>query len=121
MAKRILKPQHQEEIRQKIRGSQLLNLVQSYALSGKYRNQSVEGKRIEAALGLLRKLVPDLSSQELTDKRGDWLDVMKRVAELEKAEKSAVQPQQSAAAIAHQDGEAIVSKTNESLDSRNLH
>ncbi len=88
MAKRTLKPRHQDEIREKIRGSQLLNVIQSYALKGNYRGKPIEAKRIDAALGLLRKLVPDLSSQEITDKREGWIEAMKRLAGEDAAQQS---------------------------------
>ena len=114
MAKRTLKPKHQEEIREKIRGSQLLNLVQAYALKGKYRGKDVEPKRVDAALGLLRKLVPDMSSQEITDRREGWIDVMKRLAETEKRD---VQPQQTALEEPTQG----LSKSNALADGAKLH
>lgn len=76
-----LRLQHQEEIRLKIRGSQLINLVQQYAFTGKYNNFDVEPKRIDAALGLLRKVVPDLASIEVNDRKEGWADTLRRLAD----------------------------------------
>ena len=81
MAKRILRVQHQEEIRAKIRGSQLINLVQDYALTGEYQKKQIEGKRIDAALGLLRKLVPDLASTEIKATVSHWTDAIRKVSQ----------------------------------------
>lgn len=63
------------------------------------------------------KLRATLSSQELTDKREGWLDVMKRLAE----SKSHVQPQQSTATSSDVSDAPIVSETNASVDGAKLH
>src|SRR4051812_12581106 len=82
MAKRILRIQHQDEIRAKIKGSQLCNLVQEYALTGKYNGVQVEPKRIDAALGLLKKLAPDLASVDSTvTVQSTFVDALKRIAD----------------------------------------
>jgi hypothetical protein len=61
MARR-LNPKHEQVTRDKIRGSQLINRLMAFA------NGEVEMQphQVTAALGLLRKVLPDLASQELT-------------------------------------------------------
>jgi hypothetical protein len=58
-----LRPRHQDEIRAKIQGTQLIKFLQEYALGEK--KGKVEKARITAALGLLKKVAPDLCSTEL--------------------------------------------------------
>lgn len=66
MAARI-KKYHTDEIRQKIKTSQLVNLLTSVALTGRdAAGQEVGTVRIEAAKTLLRKVMPDLTSTELS-------------------------------------------------------
>lgn len=60
MAARKNKIQHTEDVRQKIRGSQLVNFLQDHALDDKPASKS----RVSAALGLLKKILPDLQSVE---------------------------------------------------------
>lgn len=55
---------HQEDVRAKIQGVHLIKFLQDYAL-GKYKGD-VAKSRVTAALGLLRKVSPDLSSTELS-------------------------------------------------------
>ena len=53
-----LKPRHQEDIRLKIQGSQLLNLLQNHALD----NKDLSDSRIKCAQILLAKILPDLKA-----------------------------------------------------------
>ena len=69
MAKRTLRPKHQDEIREKIQVSQLINRVQDYAL-GKLDDTQVSSNRLNAIKLLLAKTLPDLSSVEMTGKDG---------------------------------------------------
>lgn len=62
MAARTNKVRHQEDIRQKIKGSQLVNFLQDHALDDKPASKS----RVSAALGLLKKIVPDMQAIEGT-------------------------------------------------------
>ena len=55
MPARTLKPRHQDDIRAKIQGSQLINVLQNHAIKGTKLNPS----RITAAQILLRKILPD--------------------------------------------------------------
>lgn len=50
-----------EETRAKIQASQLINRLSDHAL----KNTKMKNSQIRAALGLLAKVIPDLSSQEL--------------------------------------------------------
>ena len=54
---------HQEDIRQKIKASQLINVLQNHALEGKGDLSPTRMKAIEI---LLRKSVADLSSVQLS-------------------------------------------------------
>lgn len=62
MAARTLKPRHQDEIRDKIRTSQLLNRLTEHAL-GLLENP-MDATQVTAALGVLRKTLPDLAAIE---------------------------------------------------------
>lgn len=61
-----LNPRHQEMVREKIKSSQLVNALENHVLKGK----KMEPSQVTAALGLLKKCVPDLSHTELTGKDG---------------------------------------------------
>lgn len=63
MAARTLRPRHQDDVRAKIKGSQIINFLQNH-IDGKLKE--VESSRVTAALGLLKKIVPDLSATEHT-------------------------------------------------------
>lgn len=58
MAARIRRP-HQEEVKAKIRASQLVNALQKHVLGGKSK---LTASQVKAAEILLRKCVPDLSA-----------------------------------------------------------
>ena len=59
MAKR-LNPRHQEMVREKIRASQLVNRLEDHILG----ETDMCNTQVTAALGLLRKVVPDLKATE---------------------------------------------------------
>lgn len=59
MAARKLKPHHQDDIRQKIQASQLINVLQNHALG---KTEELSQSRIKAIEILLRKSVSDLSA-----------------------------------------------------------
>lgn len=59
MAARIRKA-HTADSRQKIQSSQLINFLQNHALNG----TDVKKSQITAALGLLKKTLPDLQAIE---------------------------------------------------------
>lgn len=60
MAARIRKIRHDDETRAKIKTSQLVNRLTSHVLG----QISMEATQVTAALGLLRKTLPDLSAVE---------------------------------------------------------
>lgn len=62
MAARTLRPRHQDEIRAKIQASQLINRLTDHALGN--LKKPMDATQVTAALGLLRKAVPDLSATE---------------------------------------------------------
>lgn len=57
-----LNPRHQEMVRDKIQASQLVNALEDHVLKGKDMTKS----QVSAALGLLKKCIPDLSSTTLS-------------------------------------------------------
>lgn len=54
-----LNPRHQDQVRDKIQASQLVNRLTNHSL-GKLK-KPMNASQVTAALGLLRKCVPDLS------------------------------------------------------------
>lgn len=62
MAARTLRPRHQDEIREKIKTTQLLNRLTDHAL-GKL-NKPMDATQVSAALGVVRKALPDLTATE---------------------------------------------------------
>ena len=58
MAARKLRPKHTDEIRNKIRASQLVNRLENHVF-GKVEMNSTQ---VTAALGLLKKCVPDIQA-----------------------------------------------------------
>jgi hypothetical protein len=65
MAARKLRPKHTEEIKLKIKGTQLINRLQNYALGNLttkvFAKKEMTDGQVRAALGLLKKIVPDVS------------------------------------------------------------
>lgn len=78
MAKR-LREKHQDEVRQKIQASQLINRLQNYALANLAAKNAatkvMSDGQVRAALGLLKKSVPDLANFEMTGPGGGALVV----------------------------------------------
>lgn len=62
MAARKLRPRHQDEIREKIKTSQLLTRLTNHGL-GKLKTE-MSPSQVTAALGVLKKCLPDLTSTE---------------------------------------------------------
>lgn len=60
MAARSERIKHDDETRKKIQGSQLINFLQNHVLNG----TEVKKTQVAAALGLLKKVLPDLQSVE---------------------------------------------------------
>ena len=55
-----LRPRHQDEIREKIRASQLVNRLEDHVLG----EVEMKPTQVTAALGLLKKCVPDISENK---------------------------------------------------------
>ncbi len=68
MAARLNK-RHQDMVREKIRGSQLINVLTEHALGEK----ELAASQVTAGLGLLKKIIPDLKATEHTGKGGEEL------------------------------------------------
>ena len=58
-----LRPRHQEEIKAKIQGSQLQNMLEEHALTGYYNGIEVSATRIDAAKFLLNKLISNAPTE----------------------------------------------------------
>ena len=61
-----LNPRHQEMVRDKIKSSQLINALENHVLV----DNNLSASQVSAALGLLKKCVPDLTNMEMTGKDG---------------------------------------------------
>lgn len=64
-----LRSKHQDEIREKIRASQLVNRLENHVL-GKAEMKTTQ---VTAALGLLKKCVPDLSQVDGAGDSGEHI------------------------------------------------
>lgn len=61
-----LNPRHQQMIREKIKAALLVKRLQDYALTSEENEKTIMSKgQVTAALGLLKKCVPDLVNTEL--------------------------------------------------------
>ena len=61
-----LNRRHQESIREKIRGSQLVNVLEKHVFNEYEDNEKrLDPTQVNAAMGLLKKVVPDLSATEV--------------------------------------------------------
>lgn len=67
MAARARKLRHDDETRRRIKTSQLLNRLSDHAFSDK---PLMDSSQVTAALGVLKKSLPDLASVELTGEGG---------------------------------------------------
>jgi len=57
-----LNPRHQEMVREKIRASQLINRLEDHV----FGEADMSNTQVQAALGLLKKCVPDLKASDDT-------------------------------------------------------
>ena len=69
-----------ERIRDRIKNSQIAERLIKHALG----EVEMSPSQVQAASNLLRKILPDLAAQEITDRREGWMDVLKRLAMEEK-------------------------------------
>ena len=67
---------HQDDIRKKIQASQLINVLQDHALTGKGEITPTRMKAIEI---LLRKSIPDLSSVEISGDAENPLNMIQQI------------------------------------------
>ena len=70
-----LRLKHQDEVREKIRASQLVNRLEDHVLG----EVEMTSTQVSAALGLLKKCVPDLSATELTGEGGGEVEMSLKV------------------------------------------
>lgn len=73
MAARLRKT-HQDDVRTKIKVTELINRVQAYAL-GELTDDDVSSTRLNAIKMLLAKTIPDLTSVELTGDENNPLSI----------------------------------------------
>lgn len=76
MAARTVKIRHDEETRAKIKTSQLINRLQDHAL----KDVEMSDGQIRAALGLLKKTLPDVTEQTTKHEGNISLTVVTGVA-----------------------------------------
>jgi hypothetical protein len=74
MAGRPIGKRHQEDVRNKIQASQLINVLQNHALG---KTEELSQSRIKAIEILLRKSIPDLTATELSGPDGGAIPVEK--------------------------------------------
>lgn len=67
-----LNPRHQEMIRQKIRADHILKRLEDHILEDLEMSKS----QVSAALGLLRKVVPDLTATTISDPDGEPVSLL---------------------------------------------
>jgi hypothetical protein len=72
-----LNPMRQTEVREKIRARALVRALENHIL----KKTKMESSAVTAALGLLKKCVPDLQRSELTGKDGESIAVLVRAAD----------------------------------------
>jgi hypothetical protein len=77
MAARLRKT-HQDDVRTKIKVTELINRVQAYAL-GELQDADVSSNRLNAIKMLLAKALPDLSSVEITGNSDNPLETISRI------------------------------------------
>jgi hypothetical protein len=77
MAARLRKT-HQDDVRTKIKVTELINRVQSYAL-GDLKDEDVSSNRLNAIKLLLAKALPDLSSIEITGDVDNPLEIISTI------------------------------------------
>lgn len=65
-----LNPRHQEMVRTKIQGTQLVNALQDHVLGKK----EMKASQVTAGLGLLKKIIPDLQQTALSNPDGSELN-----------------------------------------------
>jgi hypothetical protein len=70
-------PEIRERVIAKIQNAGIAEMLVKYVKTG----EGMDNQRAAIALGLLKKVVPDLASTEISDKREGWIDVMKRLAD----------------------------------------
>lgn len=64
MAARTRRIVHDENTRNKIRASQLINRLEKHVLANAQDGEVMNASQVTAALGLLRKVLPDLAAVE---------------------------------------------------------
>jgi len=82
-----LNPRHQLMVRQKIRASQLINALQDHVLN----NREMAPSAVTAALGLLKKVIPDTSSSSVTVTHRKRVSYAERIAQ-ERAARDTPEP-----------------------------
>lgn len=74
MAERLNR-RHQDMVRDKIQASQLINRLEDHALDGKEMSKS----QVSAALGLLKKCIPDLSATTIAGDADNPLGIVHKI------------------------------------------
>lgn len=69
MHRKLMHPARAEEVRAKIRAALIVKALEDHVIAGK----DMTATQVSAALGLLRKSIPDLAAIEHTGKDGERL------------------------------------------------
>ena len=77
MAKRIFSPKHDDLTRQKIQTSQIINRLMGHVMG----KNKMTPSQVNAALGLIKKTLPDLQATELSGTiHGTFAEILSEVA-----------------------------------------
>lgn len=74
--KSYMRPETAERIRDRIVNSQIAERLVKHALG----EADMSATQVQAAMGLLRKVLPDLAASEVTHKGQSWVDALEQLA-----------------------------------------
>jgi hypothetical protein len=94
-------PEHDARTREKIQTSQLVNRLNSFALDTT-ETVRMSSDQVRAALGLLRKTIPDLSSTTLGNGDGDGNPVVLHLIAAQLVSAEIIQQRQAPPTIQHE-------------------
>ena len=72
-----LNPRHQEMVREKIKATQLVRALQDHVL----KDRKMSATAVTAALGLLKKVIPDTTSSSVTVTHRKRVSYAERIAQ----------------------------------------
>lgn len=75
MHKKVLNPAAVERIRERIQADRIIKKLEDHVLN----NEEMTASQITAALGLLKKRIPDLSAVEMSGQDGEPIQVVSKI------------------------------------------